>query len=231
MRDWFRARCEALGGTVTVDDMARCSRAVQGSVTTPANCDGSHLDTQPTGGKFDGVLGVLGALEALRTLVQAGYETFAPIEVINWTNEEGSRFAPAMVASGVFAGAFTQDWAMSREDRGGITFGSALDAIGYRGSEKCGSIRCPPSSNCTRAGADPRRRTRDSYRTGVLECELRVTVTGESAHTSRRRCGCARCVLARPPGRPLGRSRNAMRHPACAVVRCSAAEFAQRVPG
>ncbi len=73
---------------------------------------GSHLDTQPTGGKFDGVLGVLGALEALRTLVQAGYETFAPIEVVNWTNEEGSRFAPAMVASGVFAGAFTRDWAL-----------------------------------------------------------------------------------------------------------------------
>ena len=61
---------------------------------------GSHLDTQPTGGKFDGVLGVLGALEALRTLVEAGYETYAPIEVVNWTNEEGSRFAPAMVVVG-----------------------------------------------------------------------------------------------------------------------------------
>ena len=99
---------------------------------------GSHLDTQPTGGKFDGVLGVLGALEALRTLVQAGYETYAPIEVVNWTNEEGSRFAPAMVASGVFAGAFTRDWAVAREDREGVTFGAALDAIGYRGAEPCG---------------------------------------------------------------------------------------------
>ena len=88
---------------------------------------GSHLDTQPTGGKFDGVLGVLGALEALRTLDDAGYETYAPIEVVNWTNEEGSRFAPAMVASGVFAGAFERDWAEPRTDRDGVTFGEALE--------------------------------------------------------------------------------------------------------
>src|SRR2546423_9854855 len=78
---------------------------------------GSHLDTQPTGGKFDGVLGVLGALEAMRTLHESGYETNAPLEVVNWTNEEGSRFAPAMLASGVFAGAFTADFANSRADR------------------------------------------------------------------------------------------------------------------
>jgi beta-ureidopropionase / N-carbamoyl-L-amino-acid hydrolase len=99
---------------------------------------GSHLDTQPTGGKFDGALGVLAALEALRTLHNAGYQTFAPIEVINWTNEEGSRFSPSMIASGVFAGAFTRDWAAARADRGGETFGAALDKIGYRGPEPCG---------------------------------------------------------------------------------------------
>ena len=99
---------------------------------------GSHLDTQPTGGKFDGALGVLAALEALRTLVNAGYETFAPIELVNWTNEEGARFAPAMIASGVFAGVFTRDWAAARTDRGGETFGAALEAIGYRGPEPCG---------------------------------------------------------------------------------------------
>src|SRR5256885_4745317 len=139
VRDWFKARCEALGCTVTVDNMgAMFARRPGQRNDSPPIAMGSHLDTQPTGGKFDGVLGVLGALEALRTLVQAGYETFAPIEVVNWTNEEGSRFAPAMVASGVFAGAFTRDWALSREDRSGVTFGSALDAIGYRGSESCG---------------------------------------------------------------------------------------------
>jgi N-carbamoyl-L-amino-acid hydrolase len=139
VRDWFKARCEALGCTVTIDDMGAmfARRAGQRNDIAPIAM-GSHLDTQPTGGKFDGVLGVLGALEALRTLVQAGYETFAPIEVVNWTNEEGSRFAPAMVSSGVFAGAFARDWVIAREDRGGMTFGAALDAIGYRGSEPCG---------------------------------------------------------------------------------------------
>jgi N-carbamoyl-L-amino-acid hydrolase len=138
VRDWFRARCEALGCTVTVDDMGVMFARRAGQRDVPPIAMGSHLDTQPTGGKFDGVLGVLGALEALRTLVESGYETYAPIEVVNWTNEEGSRFAPAMVASGVFAGAFTRDHAVTREDRSGVTFGSALDAIGYRGAEPCG---------------------------------------------------------------------------------------------
>ena len=126
---------------------------------------GSHLDTQPTGGKFDGALGVLGALEALRTLaVDAGYETFAPIEVVNWTNEEGSRFAPAMVASGVFAGVFERDWAAARQDRDGVTFGAALDEIGYRGA---GDVRrpsrCRRSSSCTSSrGRSSRPRARTS---------------------------------------------------------------------
>ena len=102
---------------------------------------GSHLDTQPTGGKFDGALGVLAALEALRTLHRAGYETFAPIEVVNWTNEEGARFAPPMIASGVFAGVYSRDWACARADRGGETFGGALDKIGYRGTQRCGDHR------------------------------------------------------------------------------------------
>jgi N-carbamoyl-L-amino-acid hydrolase len=74
----------------------------------------------------------------MRTLVEAGYETYAPMEVVNWTNEEGSRFAPAMTASGVFAGIFEAEWAKSRQDRDGIRFDAALDAIGYRGSEPCG---------------------------------------------------------------------------------------------
>src|SRR6059058_2170426 len=140
VRDWFRARCEALGCTVTIDDMGAmfARRPGQRNDIAPIAM-GSHLDTQPTGGKFDGVLGVLGALEALRTLVQAGYQTFAPIEVVNWTNEEGSRFAPAMVASGVFAGVFERSFAASRADRAGVTFGAALDAIGYRGLERCGA--------------------------------------------------------------------------------------------
>lgn len=140
VRDWFKTRAEALGCVVTVDDMgAMFARRPGQRADLPPIGMGSHLDTQPTGGKFDGVLGVLGALEALRTLHEAGYETFAPIEVINWTNEEGARFAPAMVSSGVFAGAFEHDWASSRQDQAGITFAAALQAIGYRGPEKCGA--------------------------------------------------------------------------------------------
>ncbi|MCX7312749.1 MAG: M20 family metallo-hydrolase [Alphaproteobacteria bacterium] len=138
VRDWFKARAEQLGCTVTVDDMGAMFARRPGAADVPPIAFGSHLDTQPTGGKFDGVLGVLAALEALRTLHEAGYETYAPIEVVNWTNEEGSRFAPAMVASGVFAKILDKDWAQSRQDSEGMTFAAALDAIGYRGPERCG---------------------------------------------------------------------------------------------
>ena len=138
VRDWFKVRAEKLGCTVTVDSMGAMFARRPGRADIPPIAMGSHLDTQPTGGKFDGVLGVLGALEALRTLVEAGYETFAPIEVVNWTNEEGARFAPAMVSSGVFAGAFDAAWASARQDAAGVTFGQALDAIGYRGAQRCG---------------------------------------------------------------------------------------------
>ena len=140
VRDWFKARCEAFGCTVSVDEVGNmfARRPGRNNALAPIAM-GSHLDTQPTGGKFDGVLGVLGALEALRTLHETGYETNAPIEIVNWTNEEGSRFAPAMLASGVFAGVFTPDYAYSRTDRDGKTFGDELYRIGYRGAEKAGA--------------------------------------------------------------------------------------------
>ena len=138
VRDWFRAQAQALGCRVTVDDMGAMFARRDGQHDVPPIAMGSHLDTQPTGGKFDGVLGVLGALEALRALVEAGYETHAPIEVVNWTNEEGSRFAPAMVASGVFGGAFAREWAAARTDRAGVRFGDALAAVGYCGTQACG---------------------------------------------------------------------------------------------
>src|SRR5882724_9181920 len=138
VRDWFKARAETLGCRVTVDDMGAMFARRDGTADVPPIAMGSHLDTQPTGGKFDGVLGVLSALEALRILVEAGYETYAPIEVVNWTNEEGSRFAPAMVASGVFAKALAKEFAQSRQDLDGMTFAAALDNIGYRGAQPCG---------------------------------------------------------------------------------------------
>jgi N-carbamoyl-L-amino-acid hydrolase len=102
---------------------------------------GSHLDTQPTGGKFDGILGVLSGLEVIRTLNDAGIETEAPICLVNWTNEEGSRFAPAMMASGVYANMFKVDDILARKDAEGVTVASALDQIGYRGSVPVGTQR------------------------------------------------------------------------------------------
>ena len=99
---------------------------------------GSHLDTQPTGGKYDGVLGVLGGLEVIRTLNDLGIRTKHPIEVVNWTNEEGTRFAPAMLASGVFAGVYTRTTPTSRTDAEGKEFGEELERIGFIGDEPVG---------------------------------------------------------------------------------------------
>jgi N-carbamoyl-L-amino-acid hydrolase len=142
VRDWFRRTCQSLGCTVHVDEVGNMFAVRPGrrSDLLPIAM-GSHLDTQPTGGKFDGVLGVLAAIEALRTLVVSGFETTAPVAIANWTNEEGARFAPAMLCSGVYASVFTPEFALSREDRDGVTLGAALDAIGYRGDEKAGTRR------------------------------------------------------------------------------------------
>jgi beta-ureidopropionase / N-carbamoyl-L-amino-acid hydrolase len=142
VRDWFKAECEKLGCVVEVDEVGNmfATRAGKRKDLAPIAL-GSHLDTQPTGGKFDGVLGVLGALEAMRTLVDMGYETNAPIMIVNWTNEEGSRFAPAMLCSGVYAGVFTPEYAYSREDRQGIKLGDELERIGYKGAHKAGAIK------------------------------------------------------------------------------------------
>jgi N-carbamoyl-L-amino-acid hydrolase len=140
VRDWFRAQCEAAGCIVTVDDMGNIfARRPGRDPTLPPIAIGSHLDTQPTGGKYDGIIGVLSGLEVLRTLNDQGYETNAPIEVIDWTNEEGSRFAPAMLSSGVFAGVFDTAYAYAREDREGKRFGDELTRIGYQGEVPCGS--------------------------------------------------------------------------------------------
>jgi beta-ureidopropionase / N-carbamoyl-L-amino-acid hydrolase len=140
VRDWFKSQCEALGCAVAVDEVGTMFARHPGkNPNLPPIAMGSHLDTQPIGGKFDGVLGVLGALEAMRTLHQAGYETNAPIEIVNWTNEEGARFAPAMLASGVFAGVFSPDYAYGRADRDGKSFGDELARIGYKGDEKAGA--------------------------------------------------------------------------------------------
>jgi N-carbamoyl-L-amino-acid hydrolase len=186
VRDWFKARAEKLGCTVTIDDMGAMFARRQGTADVPPIAFGSHLDTQPTGGKFDGVLGVLGALEALRTLVEAGYETYAPIEVVNWTNEEGSRFAPAMVSSGVFGGAIEKGWAESRTDRDGMTFAAALKSIGYRGAEACGAHPLSAFFELhIEQGPILEAENKDiGVVTGVQAMRwYEVTITGQDAHT------------------------------------------------
>ncbi|GBQ15087.1 Zn-dependent hydrolase [Komagataeibacter rhaeticus] len=139
VRDWFARTCEALGCTVTFDSMGnQFARRPGLDNSLPPITIGSHLDTQPTGGKYDGILGVLGGLSVLRALERSGYVTRHPIEVINWTNEEGSRFTPPMMCSGVFTGVFTEQEVLDKRDRAGKRFGDELEAIGYRGSEPCG---------------------------------------------------------------------------------------------
>ncbi|HEY5210380.1 MAG TPA: Zn-dependent hydrolase [Stellaceae bacterium] len=138
-RDLFVRWCEEAGCTVTVDRIGNifARRAGRRDDLPPVVC-GSHLDTQPTGGKFDGVYGVLAGLEVIRTLNDLKYETDAPIEVSVWTNEEGSRFAPACVGSGVFAGVFDLDYGHARADLDGKTVGEELRRIGYLGDAPAG---------------------------------------------------------------------------------------------
>ncbi|MEH6475612.1 MAG: Zn-dependent hydrolase [Sneathiella sp.] len=138
-RDLFVKWCEEAGCTVKVDKMGNIfARRAGKNNDLPPVMTGSHLDTQPTGGKYDGVFGVLAGLEVLRTLNDFDVQTEHPIEVSVWTNEEGSRFAPAMVASGVFAGVFDLEYGLSRADLDGKTMGEELDRIGYAGTEEVG---------------------------------------------------------------------------------------------
>jgi N-carbamoyl-L-amino-acid hydrolase len=138
-RDLFAGWCTEAGCKMSVDEMGNMfARRAGSDDSLPPVMIGSHLDTQPTGGKFDGVLGVLGGLEVLRTLKDLGIATRHPIEVVNWTNEEGSRFAPAMISSGVFAGIYAQDYAYACADQSGATLGDELQRIGFKGDVPVG---------------------------------------------------------------------------------------------
>jgi N-carbamoyl-L-amino-acid hydrolase len=135
-RDKFRAECEALGLTVRVDAIGNmfARRAGRDPNRLPV-LFGSHLDSQPSGGKFDGALGVISGLEVMRSLNDMGIVTEAPLELINWTDEEGSRFGHSLMGSGVWAGVFSLDKAYGLTDTEGATVAAALDSIGYRGTE------------------------------------------------------------------------------------------------
>ncbi|MFY0617587.1 Zn-dependent hydrolase [Shimia sp.] len=139
-RALFQTWCEAAGMTMGVDTMGNmfATRTGEDPEALPVYM-GSHLDTQPTGGKYDGVLGVLGGLEVVRSMNDLGIKTKHPIVVTNWTNEEGTRYAPAMLSSGVFTGRHTQDWAYDRVDAEGKKFGDELKRIGWVGDEEVGA--------------------------------------------------------------------------------------------
>ncbi len=139
-RDLFVRWCREAGCTVAIDRVGNIfARRPGRNSELPPVMVGSHLDSQPTGGKFDGAYGVMAGLELVRTLNDLGYETEMPIEIVAWTNEEGSRFSPAMVGSGVFAGVFDLGWALERPDNvTGAKFGAELQRIGYAGTESVG---------------------------------------------------------------------------------------------
>jgi N-carbamoyl-L-amino-acid hydrolase len=137
-RNLFKTWCHAAGCEVREDAIGNLfARRAGRSPESPALLIGSHLDTQPTGGKFDGVLGVLAGLEVMRTLNDRGIETDAPIDLAVWTNEEGARFPPAMMGSGVWAGAFDLETTWQTTDQNGVTLKDALDRIDASGSHPC----------------------------------------------------------------------------------------------
>jgi N-carbamoyl-L-amino-acid hydrolase len=134
VRDWFREQLEAAGLAVRVDEMGNTfGRREEADPDAATVLVGSHLDSQPSGGIYDGALGVVAALEFVRTLDDEGIETERPVEVVNWTNEEGSRFQPAMMSSGVWAGEIPLEQAYETTDSDGTRFVDALEDIGYRG--------------------------------------------------------------------------------------------------
>ncbi|WP_434032794.1 Zn-dependent hydrolase [Cupriavidus sp. a3] len=139
-RDFFVAEAKAAGCTIRVDAIGNIfARRAGRDDALPPVMTGSHIDTQPTGGKFDGNYGVFAGIEVLRTLADAGIVTDAPLEVAVWTNEEGSRFVPVMMGSGAFIGEFALADVLQQRDRDGICVGQALQAIGYAGPEPVGA--------------------------------------------------------------------------------------------
>lgn len=186
-RHLFRAWCEAAGMTVGVDQMGTMYATRPG--TDPEAlpvCLGSHLDTQPTGGKFDGVLGVLAALESVRTMNDLGLRTRHPITVVNWANEEGARFVPSMIGSGVYAGAYTLDYAHRRTDAEGKTYGEELARIGWLGEEPVGARRMHAYLEL-HIEQGPILEAEGKSVGIVTRCQgfswLEITLTGREAHT------------------------------------------------
>lgn len=186
-RHLFKSWCEAAGMTMGVDQMGTmfATRAGTDPDALPVYI-GSHLDTQPTGGKYDGVLGVLAGLEVVRSLNDLNVRTKHPIVVTNWANEEGARFAPAMLASGVFAGVHSLDYAYGRKDPDGKTYGDELKRIGWLGEEEVGARKMHAYFEY-HIEQGPILEVEKRQIGVVTHCQglwwLEVTLTGKEAHT------------------------------------------------
>lgn len=186
-RGLFQRWCEEAGLSMGVDAMGTMfmTRPGEDHDALPVYV-GSHLDTQPTGGKYDGVLGVLGALECIRSMNDLGIRTRHPIVVVNWTNEEGARFAPAMLASGVFAGVHSLDYAYGRKDMEGKSFGDELARIGWVGPEPVG-VRKMHAYYELHIEQGPILEAEGKEIGVVTHCQglwwLEFTLTGREAHT------------------------------------------------
>ncbi len=186
-RRLFQRWCEDAGLTMGVDTMGNMfmTRAGTDPDALPVYI-GSHLDTQPTGGKYDGVLGVLAGLEVIRSMNDLNIRTKHPIVVTNWTNEEGARFAPAMLASGVFAGVLTQDYAYARKDMDDKTFGDELQRIGWVGDEEVGARKMQAYFEY-HIEQGPILEAEEKQIGVVTHCQglwwLEFTLTGREAHT------------------------------------------------
>ncbi len=185
-RDLFVSWLREEGLTPRVDDLGNIyGRRAGTDLTLPPILVGSHLDTVPGGGRFDGILGIVAALEVAAALRESGVATRHPLDVVNWTNEEGARFTPAMLASGGVVGVFARDWIDGRTDRDGLTFGAELTRIGYRGDESArpGSIAASLELHIEQGPILEASGETVGIVEGVVGIRwCRVTVRGHSAH-------------------------------------------------
>ncbi len=184
-RDYFCSCCEELGMFVEIDDMGTIYATLEGLETKPPIVIGSHLDTVKKGGRFDGVLGVVAGLEVARTLVENNIKPRLPLMIVNFTNEEGARFEPSMMASGVLSGKFSKSTMLKKTDVKGITFEEALHSIGYAGKEES---RLKEATALLELHIEQGPiLERESLSIGVVECVLgmvcyEIEVIGESDH-------------------------------------------------
>ncbi|MCR8929886.1 Zn-dependent hydrolase [Priestia megaterium] len=184
-RDYFCSCCRDLGMDIKIDDLGCIYATLEGIEDKPPIVIGSHMDSVKKGGRFDGILGVVAGLELVRTLVEHNIKPKVPIMIVNFTNEEGARFEPSMMASGILSGKFQKDVMMKKTDVGGVTFEQALQSCGYEGNT---------SNRLTEASAFVELHIeqgpileREAKSIGVVECVLgmvcyEIEVTGESDH-------------------------------------------------